>query len=100
MAGVITTGSFPKALWPGIKAWWGRSYNEHPIEYTDLFETTTSDKSYEEYVQATGFGLAPQKPQGQGVAYDSESQGFITRLTNVSYGLGYIVTEEELADNL
>ena len=31
MAGIITTGSFPKALWPGIKAWWGRSYNEHPI---------------------------------------------------------------------
>ena len=100
MAGIITTGSFPKALWPGIKAWWGRSYNEHPIEYTDLFDTTTSDKSYEEYVQATGFGLAPQKPQGQGVAYDSEQQGFVTRLTNVAYGLGYIVTQEELADNL
>ena len=74
--------------------------NEHPIEYTDLFDTTTSDKNYEEYVQATGFGLAPQKPQGQGVAYDSETQGFVTRLTNVAYGLGYIVTQEELADNL
>jgi hypothetical protein len=100
MAGVITTGSHPLALWPGIKAWWGRSYNEHPIEYTALFDVTTSDKNYEEYVQTTGFGLAPQKAQGQGVSYDSEVQGFVTRLTNVAYGIGYIVTHEELEDNL
>jgi hypothetical protein len=100
MAGIITTGSHPKALWPGVKAWWGRSYSEHPVEYTDLFDTTTSDKNYEEYVQTTGFGLAPQKSQGQGVSYDSETQGFVTRLTNVAYGIGYIVTHEELQDNL
>jgi hypothetical protein len=100
MAGIITTGSHPKALWPGVKAWWGRSYSEHPVEHTDLFDTTTSDKNYEEYVQTTGFGLAPQKSQGQGVSYDSEVQGFVTRLTNVAYGIGYIVTHEELQDNL
>lgn len=100
MAGIINTGSHPKALWPGIKAWWGRSYAEHAPEYTALFETVTSDKAYEEYVQTTGFGIAPQKPQGQGVAYDSEVQGFVTRLTNVAYGIGYIVTHEELKDNL
>lgn len=96
---VISTGNHPKALWPGIKAWWGRQYNEHATEYTDLFETDTSDMSYEELVEATGFGLAPVKEQGSAVSYDTESQGTITRVTHVAYGLGYIVTREELDDN-
>ena len=38
MAGVITTGTHPKALWPGIKAWWGQTYDEHPEEYIHLFD--------------------------------------------------------------
>jgi hypothetical protein len=95
---VISTGNHPKALWPGIKAWWGRQYDEHQTEYTDLFDSGTSDMSYEELVEVTGFGLAPVKEQGAGVVYDTESQGTITRATHVAYGLGYIVTREELDD--
>lgn len=100
MAGVITTSNHPKALWPGIKAWWGRTYDEHPEEYTDLFDKTTSSQNYEEYVQLTGFGLVPRKTEGQNVQYDSEIQGFTTRMTNVEYALGYIVTRAEMDDNL
>src|SRR5674476_193691 len=100
MAGIITTASHPKALWPGIKAWWGQVYNEHPEEYTDLFNKDSSTQNYEEDVQLTGFGLAPRKSEGTGVAYDSEIQGFVTRYTHIAYALGYIVTKEELDDNL
>src|SRR5665811_189964 len=100
MAGIITTASHPKALWPGIKAWWGQVYDEHPVEYTDLFTKDSSHQNYEEDVQLTGFGLAPRKSEGAGVAYDSEIQGFVTRYTNIAYALGYIVTKEELDDNL
>ena len=100
MAGVISTGNHPKALWPGIKAWWGRVYDEHKVEYTDLFDMDTSRQNYEEDVQVTGFGLAPVKPQGMGVEYDSETQGYVKRYTHVVYALGYIVTREELEDNL
>lgn len=100
MAGVITTASHPKALWPGIKAWWGQTYDEHQTEYTDLFDTSTSKQNYEEDVQLTGFGLAPEKAQGSGVTYDSEIQGFTTRYVHIAYALGYIVTKEELDDNL
>jgi hypothetical protein len=100
MAGVITTGTHPKALWPGVKAWWGQVYDEHPEEYIHLFDKDTSMQNYEEDVQLTGFGLAPVKAEGQGVAYDSEVQGFVTRYTHVAYALGYIVTKEELDDNL
>lgn len=97
---VISTGSHPKALWPGIHAWFGRQYNEHKVEYTDLFDTQTSSKAYEEDVLATGFGLAPVKPEGGAVSYDSETQGFTKRYTHVAYSSGYIVTKEENADNL
>jgi hypothetical protein len=96
----ITTGTHPKALWPGIKEWWGRSYSEHPEEYVDLFDKETSDKAYEEDVEITGFGLAPVKAQGTSINYDTESQGAVTRYTHVAYALGYVVTFEELRDDL
>jgi hypothetical protein len=100
MAGIIVTGNHPKALWPGIKAWWGRTYNEHAVEYTDLFDMDSSKQNYEEDVQVTGFGLAPVKPQSMSVQYDTESQGYLSRYTHVVYALGYMVSREELEDNL
>jgi hypothetical protein len=87
-------------LWPGIKAVWGRSYAEHQPEFSDLFETDTSDKAYEEEVEMSGFGLAPVKPQGQQIMYDTEVQGSVSRYTHVAYASGYIVTWEELRDDL
>ncbi len=100
MPGVITTGSIPKALWPGVQHFWGIFYNEHDAQYKDLFDTESSYKNYEEDVQVVSFGLAPSKSQGSSVVYDSESQGFTNRSTHVSYALGYVVTREEMEDNL
>lgn len=100
MAGIINTSTHPKLLWPGIHAVWGQIYNEHAKEYTDLFEELDSDKAYEQDVKVTGFGLAPIKPQGAPVEYDSELQGMISTYTHIAYALGYIVTYEELRDNL
>ncbi len=100
MATTITTGAHPKALWPGIHAWWGRMYNEHMEEFPELFENETSDKAYEEDVEITGFGLAPVKPEGTAIVYDTETQGAVSRYTNVAYALGYVVTYEELRDDL
>lgn len=100
MAGVINTGSHPKLLWPGIHAVWGQIYAEHQEEFSDLYDQLNSGKAYEQDVQVTGFGLAPVKGQGQSLAYDSEMQGWITTYAHVAYALGYIVTYEELQDNL
>jgi len=100
MAGVITTGNHPKALWPGMRKFWGREYSEHPVEWKQIFEDNSSEKNYEEDTEVTGFGLATTKDQGSAVSYDSESQGPTKRYTHVTYGLGYIVTREELEDNL
>jgi hypothetical protein len=97
---VIQTGAHPKALWPGVKAWFGMKYEEYPLEATDLFDWESSSQNYEEDVETTSFGLAPIKAQGAALAYDSHNQGAIARYTHVAYALGYIVTMEELADNL
>ena len=100
MGGPITTGAHPKLLWPGVHAVWGQTYNEHPVEYTDLFDQLSSDMAYEQDVQVTGFGLAPLKAEGGTITYDSELQGPIQTYTHIAYALGYIVTYEELRDNL
>jgi hypothetical protein len=101
IGGVISTGNHPKALWPGIHAWWGNTYSEHPPEWKALVhEVTSSSQSYEELVGDTGFGLAPVKAQGQGIQYDANVQSFTARATHVTYALGYAVTMEELDDNL
>ena len=96
----IGTGNHPKALWPGVASWFGAKYAEHEAQYPKLFEVRSSNKKYEELVQQTGFGLAPVKPEGSGTTYDSHQQGYVARGTNVAYSLGYVVTREELADNL
>ena len=100
MAGVINTGSHPKLLWPGIREIWGQVYDQHQTEYTDLYEVRNSGRAYEQDVQVTGFGLAPVKTQGGPVAYDSEAQGWVTTYAHIAYALGYIVTKEELEDNM
>ena len=98
--GVITTGTHPKALWPGVHAWWGQMYNQHPPEYPSLYEVLDSSQAYEEDVQVTGFGLAPFKSEGGPISYDYEIQGAVQRYTHIAYALGYKVTHEELKDNL
>jgi hypothetical protein len=98
--GVINTGSHPKLLWPGIFTTWGQIYDSHEKEYCDLYEIKTSDKAYEQAAQITPFGIAPVKAQGAPVTYDGEVQGAITTYSHLAYALGYIVTFEELRDNL
>ncbi|MDB5584310.1 MAG: hypothetical protein JWR80_9486 [Bradyrhizobium sp.] len=97
---VITRSAHPEALWPGIKAWFGKTYKEHPAEWSAIFEKDSSEKAYEKVVETTGFGLAPIKTEGSSIAYDTDGQGSVTTLTHVVYALGYIVTREELDDDL
>ncbi len=80
--------------------WWGRQYDEHTQEYPDFFNVETSDKAYEEDVEISGFGVLREKDQGAALNYDSEVQGSVTRYTHIAYAGGYIVTFEELRDNL
>lgn len=96
---VINSGSFAKALWPGVNAWYGKAYDEYPVEYTDLFDKFTSNKAFEEDVGISSFGLAVQKSEGAPVSYDSERQAFTTRYQHVVYALGFLITREVVDDD-
>ena len=96
---VINSGSFAKALWPGVNAWYGKAYSEYPVEYTKLFDTFKSSKAFEEDVGISSFGLAVMKGEGAPISYDSERQGFITRYQHVTYALGFIITREVMDDD-
>lgn len=95
----ITTGNWAKALWPGVKKWYGQAYDEHGVEYSKLFATSSSRKAFEEDMGTSMFGLAAVKPEGQQVSYDTAQQGFLTRYTHVTYGLGFIITREMVDDD-
>lgn len=100
MAGTITTANHPKALWPGVHKFFGAEYSKHPMVCTQIFNVRSSNKAYEETVRTHGFGMAPVKTEGGSTTYATHSQKDTTRFTHVAYSLGYIVTREEMDDNL
>jgi hypothetical protein len=95
----ITSSSFAKALWPGVNAWYGKSYKDYPTEYTAIFPKYSSKKAYEEDVGTSSLGLAQEKGQGDSVSYDDERQGFTTRYSHIVYALGFIITREMYEDD-
>lgn len=97
---VMTTGTFPKGLWPGVHRFWGLGYREHEMEFPLLFDMRGSEQAYEEVVEATGFGMAPRKPEGSAISYDTQTQGPTSRFEHAAYALGYILTFEEGQDGL
>ena len=97
---IINSGSFAKALWPGVNAWYGEKYDEHQMEYPMLFDKETSRKAWEEDMGTSMFGLAAVKPEGNAVVYDNAQQGFLTRYQHITYALGFIITQEMVDDDL
>lgn len=86
------TGHWGKILWPGLQEIWGKSYNEHKVEYTDLFDSYKSTKHYEEDLGTTSYGQLNVKAEGEPVQFDAERQTYVTRYTHVEYALGFIIS--------
>ena len=98
--GVVTTGNVPRLLQEGINSIFGRSYDEHPVEWDRIFDTSDSRKAFELDVQLEGMGLAERKPEGTDIAFDDFTQGFTPKYVALTYAKGYIATEEALEDEL
>jgi hypothetical protein len=75
-------------------------YDAYQPEYKEIFDIVASDKAYEEEVASSSFGYAQKKPEGSSISYDSHNQEYVVRYTHNTWGLGYIVTLEEIEDNL
>ena len=99
MPAPITLGSIPAALKPGVKKFYGMGYNDHPAQYSRIFEAINTDENFIKYVQTHGFGLAMKKHEGTDVSYDSMAQGFHRIFEPEIYALGFRVTHEAIRDN-
>ena len=88
------TQNFGELLEPGLDDIYGLKYNDFSEVHSQIFTVKDSSKAWEETLGLVGFGLVPEKKQGQGVSYVDPEQGFLGRITPVSYGLGFIITEE------
>ena len=75
----INTGNFGKALWPGINAWFGDEYGEYETKYNKMFDSFNSRQRFEAEVYMSLFVVAPEKPEGTPVQYDTAHQCFISR---------------------
>ena len=101
MAGsTITTGSIPRLLQEGLQQVFGNAYDEHPIEFDKIFDEEDSMKAYEVDQLVETFGLAPVKPEGDDLSYDSFQQGINPKYVHLTYAKGFIVTKEAMADEL
>lgn len=96
----ITTGSFAKFLWPGVKTAWGQEYNKYPNEWKQIYQVVPSTRAWEEEVGFSGFGLALKKTEGGKVQYDTAKQGFKKEYRHEVYALGFVITEELYEDGL
>ena len=97
---VITQSTWAKAVWPGVRTWFGETYDEHKVQYSELFETQSSKRAYEEEVGTVGFGMTNVIDEGSAITFDTQSQGFTARYTHVRYGLGFMVTKIAFDDDL
>ena len=95
----INTGSFAKALEPGVQKWYGASYNRRGEQCKEIYETRSSKRAYEEIMGTSWFGMAAASPEGSPVPYDTAQQGHYTRFTHIDYKLGFIITKNAIADN-
>ncbi len=95
----ISISNYPKLSKPGLASVYGLEYDRLPKIYEKFIDVRPSEYAYEQLVEIIGTGVAPQKVQGGPTAFDSLTQGVVTTLTNISYGLGLQFTFEEHKDN-
>ena len=96
----ISRAQLVKELEPGLNALFGLEYKQYANEHSEIFDTETSDRAFEEEVMLSGFGNASVKPEGQGVSFDDAQETFTARYTNETIALAFAITEEAIEDNL
>ena len=89
-----------KELLPGLKALFGLEYSSYENEHAEIYETETSERSFEEEVKLSGFGAAPVKAEGAAVSYDNAQESFTARYNHETVAMGFSITEEAMEDNL
>ena len=96
----ISRAQLLKELLPGLNALFGLEYKRYGEEHKEIFETESSERSFEEETKLSGFSAAPVKNEGQAIAYDNAQEAFTARYNHETIALGFSLTEEAVEDNL
>lgn len=96
----ISRAQMLKELIPGLNALFGLEYKKYAEEHTEIYETESSDRSFEEETKLSGFGAAPVKAEGAAMAYDNAQEAYTSRYVHETIVLGFSITEEAMEDNL
>ena len=96
----ISRAQLVKELEPGLNALFGLEYKNYENEHTQIYSIESSDRAFEEEVMESGFGEAPVKTEGSGVAYDQAQEVYTARYTHETIALAFSLTEEAVEDNL
>jgi hypothetical protein len=96
----ISRAQLLKELLPGLNALFGLEYAKYGEEHKEIFETETSERSFEEETKLSGFGAAPVKNEGASIAYDNAQEAFTARYNHETIAMGFSLTEEAIEDNL
>ena len=96
----ISRAQLVKELEPGLNALFGLEYKQYGEQWTEIFDTESSDRAFEEEVMLAGFANAAVKAEGQGVQFDQAQETFTARYTNETIALAFAITEEAIEDNL
>ena len=96
----ISRAQLLKELLPGLNALFGLEYKKYGEEHKEIFESETSDRSFEEETKLSGFSAAPVKNEGAAMAYDNAQEAWTARYTHETIAMGFSLTEEAIEDNL
>jgi hypothetical protein len=96
----ISRAQLLKELLPGLNALFGLEYAQYGQEHKEIYETETSERSFEEETKLSGFNAAPVKNEGSAIAYDNGQEAWTARYTHETIALGFSLTEEAIEDNL
>jgi hypothetical protein len=96
----ISRAQLLKELLPGLNALFGLEYKRYGEEHKEIYETETSDRSFEEETKLAGFSAAPVKNEGQAIRYDNAQEAWTARYNHETIAMGFSITEEAMEDNL
>ena len=96
----ISRAQLLKELLPGLNALFGLEYKKYGEEHKEIFETETSERSFEEETKLSGFSAAPVKNEGSAISYDNAQEAYTARYTHETIAMGFSLTEEAIEDNL
>jgi hypothetical protein len=96
----ISRAQLLKELLPGLNALFGLEYKRYGEEHKEIYETESSERSFEEETKLSGFSAAPVKNEGQAISYDNAQEAWTARYNHETIAMGFSITEEAMEDNL